>query len=214
MMEFFTETRKIGITCIEIVDRSDTFDVARSIPVVFFPVLHRMFHIVFYHGEMRINMVVILYIIFVAGGRNEQWIEIDHFNAEVLQIVQLLADALQIPSVKHAYICLSNGIIPQLGMECVPLHIVILIVLYVVVRIAVAKTVCQDLILHSAFCPGGNVKPRCKGKRKISVRLFVPCKNPGTCFFKGYRARSHFYNKGIGNLIGQAYQFRFIEFII
>ena len=65
-------------------------------------------------SEVRVNIVIVLNIIFVIGGRDKKRIEINHLHPQILQIIHFIQDTLQIPSVKVPYIHLGRITIPVL----------------------------------------------------------------------------------------------------
>ena len=64
------------------------------------------------HAKMRINIIIILSIIFMAGGRYEQWIKIQHFHTQFFQIIQLLYYTCQISTIKISHIKIPRVFIP------------------------------------------------------------------------------------------------------
>ena len=73
-------------------------------------------------SNMRINVVIILNIIFVIGRRNKQGIKINNINAQILQIIHLVKNTLQITAVKftdpHGWPDASPS--PPRGTDLVP----------------------------------------------------------------------------------------------
>ena len=213
-VHLIAEVGKIGVTGIEIENRGHPFDIAGRIAVMLLPALHGMVHVILDHGKMGVNMVIVLHVILMAGGRNEDGVEVDHLNTETLQIIQLLAYPLQVTPVKDPDVGIRHGIIPVLGMLGVADHIIILIVLHIIGGVPVAEAVHHDLILHGTLCPGRGVETGREGKGNAGVRLFTLGQNMGTGLLKGDAETAGLHNKGIGHLVGKAHQFRHIVVVI
>ena len=129
---------------------------------------------------MRINVLVILAVVFVAGGRNEDRIEVQDPDAEFLQIIQLINDALDIAAVEAAEIGIGGKRIPGGGMLGMADGVVVLIVHDVVGGIAVAEPVGKDLILYGPFGPCGHMEAgnEAEGIDRIEIRAVI-IHNPG-----------------------------------
>ena len=83
-VHFFHEFRKIFVALSKIDAGSDAPDIFRSVAVVMLPILHTVVRIFLYYSEMRVDMVVILGIVFVVRRRNEQRIEVNRLDSQVL----------------------------------------------------------------------------------------------------------------------------------
>ena len=111
-------------------------------------------------ADMRVDMFIILGIVFVAGRRQKDRVQVDPFDTEVLQVIQLIDHTLQVSAVK---LHVSTG-----GWRPVPVadlpdgfpQIGILPVQYIVGGIPVAEAVDKDLIQHCALRPVRRVKSR------------------------------------------------------
>ena len=55
-------------------------------------------------SEMRIHIIIVLYIIFMIGGGYEDGVQINGIHAQILQVIQLVDNALQISSVEVPHI--------------------------------------------------------------------------------------------------------------
>ena len=100
-------------------------------------------------------MIIILRIIFMVGRGDKQRVEIDHFDSEILQIIQLLSYALQIAAVEIADIHRGRPLIPVLYVMHMAPDVGVFIVEYIILLIAPAETVRIDLIHDRALCPVG-----------------------------------------------------------
>ena len=106
-----------------------------------------------YNGKVRVDIVVILRIVFMVGRGNEKGIEIDCFNAQILQIVQLLPYTLQVSAVKTTHVELVGEFIPFPYTAGMPARIIIFVVAHVVLGIAVTEPVGKNLIKYYPLCP-------------------------------------------------------------
>ena len=108
-----------------------------------------------YHGKVRVDIVVILRIVFMVGRGNEKGIEIDCFNAQILQIVQLLPYSLLVSALNRAHVELVGEFIPFPYTAGMPARIIIFVVAHVVLGIAVTEPVGKNLIKYYPLCPIG-----------------------------------------------------------
>ena len=114
--------------------------------------------------QMRIDVIIILYVVLMVGWRDKQGVEIDHIHTQILQIIQFFRNALKISAVK-----LPD---PHGGRPLVPVghpdrpfpDIAVLVVEHIIVRVSVAEAVDHDLIHHCAFCPVRGMESRAYGK--------------------------------------------------
>ena len=150
-------------------------DIFRRVSVMLFPHLHHMVHIVGNHAEVWVNVFIILAVIFVAGGRDEDRIQIQHLYAEVLQVVQFVDNSLDIPAVKIADIRVRRRRVPVVLMLGVADDIVVFVVHHVVRRIPVAEPIRKDLVLHGALRPLWHMEPgnEAEGIGWVEVRHVV-----------------------------------------
>ena len=107
---------------------------------------------------MGIDMAVILGIVFVAGGRNENGIEVEHLHPQLLQIIQFVHHALQIAAVKHPIVPDLGQLMPAGGVAHVIPGVKILPAAHVGAGIAVAEPIRENLILHRALGPFRHVE--------------------------------------------------------
>ena len=121
---------------------------------------HRLTAIFDDHAIMRIDVVIILTVVLVIGRRNKQRIEIDHFNSQILQIIQLVPHALKITAVEAAHIH-GRRIGAPVGylMYRTP-NIDILTFRHIVALVTVAEAVHKDLVHDRALCPLRRMKSR------------------------------------------------------
>ena len=102
---------------------------------------------------VRIDIVIILAVIFMVGGGDKQRIEIDRLDAEILQIVQLFTHALKITAVKLSNRKSGRHLIPVVHPAAAVADIKIFIILYIIRRIAVAEAVYKNLVHDRTLCP-------------------------------------------------------------
>ena len=75
---------------------------------------------------MRINIIIILYIILMVGWRNEKRIKIDHLYAKLLQIIHLVKNALQIATIEIRHIHIFRITVPIRNLRHATSRILIL----------------------------------------------------------------------------------------
>ena len=80
-MNFFYERGKIFVGAIQINARSRAFYILGRVAVMMLPKLHSVVAVVAYHGEMRVDIIVILHVVFMVGRGNEKGVEINGFHA-------------------------------------------------------------------------------------------------------------------------------------
>jgi hypothetical protein len=121
---------------------------------------------------MRIDMLVVLTVVFVAGGRHENRVEVQHLDPQTLQVVQLVDDPLNVAAVEAADIRVCRTFGPVIHMLGMTDGIIVLIVHDIIGRISVAETIRENLILNGAFGPCGNMEPRNKAESigRIEIR--------------------------------------------
>ena len=81
---------------------------------------------------MRVNMLIVLRIILVIGGRDKERVEVEHLDAESLQIAELALHADQIPAVEITHIKGRGHLIPVINMPHRKTNIEIFIVQHIV----------------------------------------------------------------------------------
>ena len=170
-MQFCDERGEVFVARLQIFRRSDAGDIPRRKAVVRFPVLHGILAVLLNDGEMGVDIVVVLRVVLVVGGRNEERVEIYALDAQRGEVVNLLLHALQIAAVKVAHIERGDGRVPVPNLFDVPARIVIFVVGDVVLGVAVEEPVGVYLIEHPALCPVGHVEPR--DERKVILVLVV-----------------------------------------
>ena len=134
---------------------SNPADIAGCLRVIIFPLVQDLSLVNDQLPEMRIDMVIILGVVFVIGGRHEQRVEIDRLYPQILQVVQLLPHALQVAAVEIAHVHALRPLIPVFDLPDMLPDIGILIIKHIVGRIAVKKPVRIDLVHDGALRPGG-----------------------------------------------------------
>ena len=107
----------------------------------------------YYFSEMRVYMLIILNVIFMIAGRYKNRIQIYHFYAKVMKIIQLIHNALQVSAIKVPYIALLWKGIPFIYMPNLFSEIFVFIIYDVICFVAVKKSVHKNLISYGALCP-------------------------------------------------------------
>ena len=121
--------------------------------------------------EMRINIVIILRIIFVIGRGNENRVQIDSLNPQLLQIIKFIQHPLQIAAVKILDIHILRHLIPVIYLMHVPVNIIVLMIQNIIGRISVAEPVHKDLVHDTALGPVRRMKTRMNSEHMLRGRL-------------------------------------------
>ena len=103
---------------------------------------------------MGIDIVIILYIIFMVGRRYKQRIEVDHVYPQILQVIHLIQNSLQISPVKIPHVHLGRIPVPVINLFRFVTDIMVFSCKYIVGGISVIKTIHIYLIHDCAFGPG------------------------------------------------------------
>ena len=159
-MNFFHETGKKCIAGCQVLRVSTAHLISGRMIIVHRVCCLRLTAIFDDHAIMRIDVVIILTVVLVIGRRDKQRIEIDHFNSQILQIIQLVPHALKITAVEAAHIH-GRRIGAPVGylMYRTP-NIDILTFRHIVALVTVAETVHKDLVHDRALCPLRRMKSR------------------------------------------------------
>ena len=166
-VHFFHKTGKKLVARLQVPDIPGPFLIFARVDIVLRAFRQRLASVFHDPAVMRINIIIILYVIFVIGRRYKERIEINHLDAEILQIVQLIHDTLQVASIKVPDIHRRRELIPVLYLRGRRPDIEIFPVFHIVRRISVVETVYKDLIHHRSFCPLRGRKPRNNDKRIV-----------------------------------------------
>ena len=118
---------------------------------------------------MRINIIIILSIIFMIRGGDKERIKINHLYPQILQIIQLIHNSLKISAVKIPDIQSSRRPVPVLYLCAGRSDIYIFSVFHIICRIPVIKTVHKNLIHNGALRP---VRGRKSGNNDKSIIIF------------------------------------------
>ena len=130
-----------------------TIDILGRLDIILCP-MGQQFSLIHHDlSKMRINIVIVLNIIFMIGGGYKQRIEIDHIHSQLLKIVQLLADSFQVTAIKLPDIYGSRTLSPFSHSAGALSDIDILIAQHIISGIPVIKTVRKNLIHHRTLCP-------------------------------------------------------------
>ena len=134
-----------------------------------------MLHVIGDDPEMGIDMLVILHIVFMAGGGDENRVQVQNLYAEGLQIVQLVQNALQVPAVKGPDVRVRGERGPVGDVLRMADGIIVFVVGHVIGGIPVTETFRKNLILHGSFRPFRNMKAglKAEGIRRIVFRESV-----------------------------------------
>ena len=110
--------------------------------------------------EMGIDMLIILRIVFMAGGREKNRIEINGFHPQFLKIIQSVDHSLQVPAVKFAVAVGSRGLIPVPDADGRLAHIAVFAGQHIIGGVPVAEAVNEDLVHHRALSPCRRMESR------------------------------------------------------
>ena len=111
-------------------------------------------------AEMRVDMVIVLGVVFVIGRRDKEGIEINGLDTQVPQIIQLVHDPLQVTAVELPDVIGGRQLVPVLNTDHVAAAVVIFIRQDIIRPVSVAETVHEDLIHDAAGRPQGNLQAR------------------------------------------------------
>ena len=140
-------------------------------------------------SNMRINVVIILNIIFVIGRRNKQGIKINNINAKILQIIHLIKYTLQITSIKF---------VPD---------ILIFICQDIIRRIAIIEAIHVDLVHYRSLSPFRRLKARNNPEKERFLRVLgnsariIDTINPSDLHLKIIAVLFLLYLDGTGKII-------------
>ena len=95
---------------------------------------------------MRIDIIVILNIVFVVRWRYEKRIEVYNIDAEIFEIIHLVEYALQISAVKLSDVHLGRILAPVGNLLRVSVKICVFVGQYVICGVAVIKSVHKNLV--------------------------------------------------------------------
>ena len=102
---------------------------------------------------MGIHIVIILAVIFMIAGRNENRIQIKDFHAQILEIIQFIHNTLKVSAVKLPDAHDRRVFGPVLHTFCLSVNIEIFPGLHIIGRISVSETIHKDLVHHRALGP-------------------------------------------------------------
>ena len=157
-VEFLAERGEEVIALFQVFLTGDAADIFRRISVMLFPGLHNMIHIIGNYTEVGIDMLIVLTIVFMAGGGNKDRVEIKDLDPQILQIIQLIQNALEIAAVEAADIRIARQGIPVIDVLGVAYGVIVFIVHYIVGWISVAEAIREDLVLNGALGPVRDVE--------------------------------------------------------
>ncbi len=115
-------------------------------------------------SKMWVNIIIILNIILMVGGRNKQWIKVYHLYPKFFQIVQLIHNPLQVPAIKPVDILDRGRAAPILYFLTWLSYVYIFPVLHIICSITIIKAVHEYLIYDSTLGPVRRRKPRNNSK--------------------------------------------------
>ena len=121
-------------------------------------------------GEMGVDMVVVLGVVLMAGGGNEEGVEIDGLHPQALEVVQLLADARQVAAVEAVEIAVAGQLVPGGGYAGRGATVAVLAGNDIVGGVAVAEAVGENLVLDGALGPAGHVVAGQDAEGAVRVR--------------------------------------------
>ena len=161
-MNFFYKLYKKFIAGFQIFFVRNTADIAAGMTIVHVPLNQNIPLIINNSAKVRIHIIIILNIIFVIGWWNKNRIQIQNFDSQILQIIQLIHNPLQITAIKMTDIHVVRISPPVLFLLRMQLHIAVLMIQYIIGWISIAETVCKNLIKNRPLCPVRRLKIRIK----------------------------------------------------
>ena len=171
VMNFLYKICKPGVASLQIFLIHYPLLIDARLPVIFSTVRQRSSPVFCDQSQMRINVIIILGIIFMIGRRYKDRIQIQHFHSQLLQIIKLLPYALQISAIKILHVTYFRQLIPVCHPVHIPVQIPVFPVFHIVRWISIAETVRINLIHHRTFRPMGRVKVRNQAKRIGFLRM-------------------------------------------
>ena len=155
-----------------------------SLPAAFF-----LFVVLYDPAEMGIDVLIVLGVIFMAGRRQKDGVEIDRLDAKLLQVVQLVHDPLEVAPVKLAVADGRGRLVPVPDGNDRPAHIGVFPVVYVIGPVAVTEAVDEDLVHDRSDRPGRQMKA---GHDMPVVRPADGIADPAAGIAVAPAARDHF----------------------
>ena len=158
-------------------------------------------------SNMRINVVIILNIIFVIGRRNKQGIKINNINAKILQIIHLIKYTLQITSVKFTDPHAGRMLVPVLYADGFVPDILIFICQDIIRRIAIIEAIHVDLVHYRSLSPFRRLKARNNPEKERFLRVLgnsariIDTINPSDLHLKIIAVLFLLYLDGTGKII-------------
>ena len=171
-VQLFDQTDKELIRCFQVRLVRHACDIPGCIFILRLPVFHQLTIIFDDLSKMRIDIIIVLNIVFVIRWRYKKRVEIDDLHTELLKIIELIQHALQIAAVKfpdaHAH---GRQLIPVLH-SCRPIpDIKVFAVLHIVCQITIKKAVGKYLIHDRALRPLRSRKARNDTKRTALLQV-------------------------------------------
>ena len=123
-------------------------------------------------SKVRINIIVILDVIFVVRGRDKKRIEIDYINSQALQIVHFVQHALKVSAVKFTDAQNCRDLVPVVDMDGFVAYIFIFACKHIIRGISVIKTVYIDLVHNGSLGPLWSLKAGNHAKGIFRYGLF------------------------------------------
>ena len=109
--------------------------------------------ILFDHCIVGIDIVVILTIVLVIGRGHEYRVHVNDLDAQILQIIQFIQDALQIAAVEPAHVHVLRRFAPVLYLFHLLVDIAVFSCQHIIGGIAVAEAIHVDLVHDRALGP-------------------------------------------------------------
>ena len=166
-VDFFYQLCKQRVACFQIFPVSRPNHIALCLSVVRTVWIYQRTAVPDNPAKMGIDMLVVLAVVFVVGGRYKHRIQINGLYPKALNVIQLIPNALQISSIKTAYIHGRRIFSPVRHTAHRLSDVNILPRLYIIVGISVAKTICKNLVHHRPLSPVRRVKARSDLKIKL-----------------------------------------------
>ena len=154
------EIRKHLIARPEILRIRRAVDITRGIPVPV-PVRREQRSFIMHNfADVRVDVPVVLRIILVIRRRHKERIEINHIDPKLLEIVQLVQHALQIPAIEAVHIHILRQAVPILHSLRMQPEIFIFICQHIIGLVPVAEPVHVNLVDDCAAHPVRHAVPR------------------------------------------------------
>ena len=145
--------------------------------------------VVHYFAKVGVDVAVILRVVLVVGGRDEDRIEVDRVDPQLVEVIELVDDALQVSAVVLARVITRWRTVPVVDVHDLSAVVGVLAGHDVVARVAVAEPVREDLVHHRALGPLRHPELRVKIPPPVRLAALRIAVGVFRCIARCFRAR-------------------------